>query len=269
MSGWHNQPMDEPLSPARLLDCAQTILRFYRELLSANRPAIDVLRVKAAYELATTLFAGRLRSTGNTFLAHLVGTASITASIGGDTDLVLAALLHAAYAVGDFGDGGRGIVPAHRARVREVLGDRAEGLVLAYQEQPWQAADIEALRARVDNLHAHERALLLLRLANELEDHLDCAMVMSGARRRALYQDSFPALIAMAERLRQPGLAAALARVGEENYGRDATARIPAGLANASNGSYVVLPRSAFVPPPVSGWRRFRHVLTRGRRTTS
>lgn len=263
-----------PRDPLR--DCAQTILRFYRELLDAGRPAADVLRVKAAYELATTLFAGRLRSTGNTFLAHLVGTASITSSLGGDADLVLAALLHAAYAVGDFGDGVRGLDPAHRARVRAVIGERAEDLVRAYQQQPWQAADIAALLDRIDTLDADERSLLLLRLANELEDHLDRGMAMSGARRQALYRDSFPAFVAMAERLQQPALAAALARVAEENYGAGADACIPPGLASAANGSYVVLPAPAAaataVPPPpqaTSTWDRLQRILTRGRRTTS
>lgn len=268
--------MDDRSPREPLRECAQTILRLYRELLDAGRPAADVLRVKAAYELATTLFAGRLRSTGNTFLAHLVGTASITASLGGDADLVLAALLHAAYAVGDFGDGVRGLDSTHRARVRDVVGERAEDLVRAYQEQPWQAADIAALHDRIDTLDADERSLLLLRLANELEDHLDRGMAMSGMRRQALYRDSFPALIAMAERLQQPALATALARVAQENYGTGVDARIPAGLASEANGSYVVLPATAAIAmpvpppaPPASGWRRLQRVLTRGRRATS
>jgi (p)ppGpp synthase/HD superfamily hydrolase len=265
--------MNDAPPPSRLLDGAQTILRLYRELLDAGRPAPDVLRVKAAYELATTLFAGRLRSTGNTFLAHLVGTASITAMLGGDVDLVLAALLHAAYAVGDFGDGIRGVAPAHRALVCEVIGARAEDLVRAYQEQSWQAADIEALCARVDALDAGERSLLLLRLANELEDHRDRGMAMSGARRQSLYRDSFPALVAMAERLRQPALAAALARVADENYGAGAGSLIPPGLASDANGSYVVLPGPVAVPVPTTpaavGWRRVWQVLTRGGRATT
>ena len=154
-------------------------------------------------------------------------------------------LLHAAYAVGDFGDGVRGIVPAHRARVRDVIGERAEDLVRAYQEQPWRAADIAALRARVSTLDAGERSLLLLRLANELEDHLDRGMAMSGAQRQALYRDSVPALVAMAERLHQPALAVALARAAEENYGAGADSRIPAGLASAATGSYVTRGRRA------------------------
>jgi len=237
-----------------LLACAQTILRLYRELLDAGRAPADLARVRGAYDLATRLFAGRLRATGKTFLAHLVGTASIVAHVGGDTDLVIAALLHAAYAVGDFGDGARGVTDARRARLRAAVGARAEALVAAYEALAWTPADV----ARLADGAPADADVLLLRLANELEDHLDRAMLLSSAGRRARYRDSFPALGALAGRLAQPALARALAIVAEENYGDAAT--VPAELAGGADGSYVVLPASApaATPAPASWWARLR-----------
>jgi len=37
----------------------------------------EIAAVKNSYELAMTLFTGRFRGSGKTFIAHLVGTASI------------------------------------------------------------------------------------------------------------------------------------------------------------------------------------------------
>jgi (p)ppGpp synthase/HD superfamily hydrolase len=251
-----------PATAADLLGCAQTILRLYAQLDGAGWDGPALGRVRAAYELATRLFAGRLRASGNTFLAHLVGTASITAHLVDDPELVLAALLHAAYAVGDFGDGVRGAGASHRAAVADVVGDAAEAVVAAYQELDWVPAAVARHAADAATASPATRRLLLLRLANELEDHCDRAMLLSGAARRARWAASFPAMEAMAHALGWPALAAALARVAAENYGPQAV--VPEGLVGTMAGSYVVLPASAVppapaappAPPAASGWRR-------------
>src|SRR5690349_4857301 len=82
---------------------AQTNVMLYRQLHQIGYGSESLARVRAAYEFAAELFAGRFRACGRPFLAHLVGTTSILAEIGAAEIIVVAGLLHAAYEQGDFG----------------------------------------------------------------------------------------------------------------------------------------------------------------------
>src|SRR5205085_1702384 len=113
-------------------DVAQTNLQLYNQLIARSWNIDDVARVRPAYELAARLFSGRYRCSGKPFVDHLVGTASVVADSGGRVELVLAALLHAAYEHGDFGRGRRARGDERRTAVRRVVGDEAEALVFAY-----------------------------------------------------------------------------------------------------------------------------------------
>src|SRR5690349_15945772 len=137
----------------------QTNLQLFALLRRSGRAAGDLARLRDAYELAMHLFAGRYRPDGKTFIAHLVGTAGIVA----------AGLLHAAYTEGDFGASPR----SSRQRVRKAAGSEAEGYVAAYAALRWSAEAVASLRAGLDDLDESGRCVLLIRLANELEDCLD------------------------------------------------------------------------------------------------
>ena len=100
---------------------AQTNLQLYAQMLRAAYPETDVDRVRAAYEFALPLFAGAYRGSGKPFIAHLVGTASILVSIRARMPVVVAGLLHAVYASGEFGNGWRGDRDSRR-RVGIVCG---------------------------------------------------------------------------------------------------------------------------------------------------
>jgi HD domain len=154
---------------------AQTNLQLQRQLELAGWTPRDRERVAAAYDLAAQLFSGQYRSSGKTFLAHLCGTASITEAVGGTADEVLAALMHAAYSQGDFGDGRRRVTRRKRDEVRPVLGTEAEALVAQYAAWPWRAR-LGALREEGPGVLADwERPIAFLRLANEVEEHVDFA----------------------------------------------------------------------------------------------
>jgi hypothetical protein len=73
-------------------------------------------------------------------------------------------------------------------------------------------ATIPAIRAQVDAMTALERDVLLIRLANELEDHLDLGILYSGdaPRRLRFMREDLPAAVEMARRLGHPGLAESL-----------------------------------------------------------
>ena len=157
------------------MNVAQTNLQLQRQLELAGWPLRDRERIGNTYTLAAQLFSGQYRTSGKTFLAHLCGTASITEAVGGTVDETLAALLHAAYSDGDFGDGRRGVNRRKRTEVRLVLGPEAEQLVAQYAQWPWRPR-LDAVRDEGPGVLADwERPIAFLRLANEVEEHVDFA----------------------------------------------------------------------------------------------
>lgn len=134
---------------------AQTNLQLFDQLEAAGCDAETLDRAARAYFLGLQLVDGQYRASGKPFCNHLVGVASIVLQTGGTPEQVLAALIHAAYASGDFGDAGRGATPEKRAVVREAIGEAAEAIVYDYDQ-----------RATTDDVR-------FLHLANELEDNID------------------------------------------------------------------------------------------------
>lgn len=203
-------------SAAELLAPAQTNLRLYEELRQGGRAPADLVAARAAYDLAARLFAGQYRASGKPFVAHLVGVASIVARLGARGPVVVAALLHAAYDQGRFSGWRRALTDAKRAAVRAVAGDEAEQLVSRY--------------------HAHDdadRDVVLLRVANELEDLVDLA----GAYCAKPYDEAERAAV-RAKELGFPELAEALARAAVDNR----AAVLPAGLASDRRRSFLAAP---------------------------
>ncbi len=114
---------------------AQTNIQLYNQLRDKGYSKQEINAVYQAYELAIQLLGCLFRTSGKTFIAHLVGTASILGSIHVPANIVVAGLLHAAYVRGDFGnikgglydknrDGVRSV--KNRDRVRSVIGQKAE-----------------------------------------------------------------------------------------------------------------------------------------------
>jgi hypothetical protein len=154
---------------------AQTNLQLYRQLEVGGWSMSDRQRAMAAYALIAELHAGQYRASGKTFVAHLCGTASIVDGAGGSVEETLAALLHAVYDAGDFGDGRRGAAPHKRAEVRASVGTAAETMVAAYFDWPWRARLADVLDGGAGVLEDWERPVAFLRLANEVEERVDGA----------------------------------------------------------------------------------------------
>ena len=190
----------------------QTNLQLYAQLVDLGYSEADLATVARSYELSMILFPGTYRGSGKPFLAHLVGTAGIVATLRARAGLVATGLLHAVYTHGEFGNGWRGVSDAKRARVRAAVGPEIEDLVARYTALRWTPASIPAIRARLDAMTALERDVLLVRLANELEDHLDLGILYLGDARRRLrfMREDLPAAVEMARRLGHPGLAESL-----------------------------------------------------------
>jgi (p)ppGpp synthase/HD superfamily hydrolase len=232
---------------------AQTNLQLYAQLRRAGAAEQDLALVRAGYDLAMHLCPASFRGSGKPLLAHLVGTASILASIRQTPKVVTAGLLHAAYVFGDFGDGTSGITEARRARVRRAVGTDVEELIARYTRFDWNKDTIPGIRARVDTLTAIEREVLVIRLANELEDHLDFGVLYcgNGEKRREYIRSPLNQSVDMARSLGLTELATAL----DAAFTDTLTATLPETLRNTHDYT--------FVQPPESHSPRFKIAVGR------
>ena len=210
---------------------AQTNLQLYEQV--AHLPDANRLRVHDAYNLAAALFAGQYRGSGKPFVAHLVGTASVLVRHGAAVDVVLAGLVHAAYQRGEFGTGRYGMTERRRQRVRAIIGEAAESLVARYTEYDWSSVP--------DRIQPADSPVVLIRIANEVDECLDQGLLYVAARKRRAVESGISRFVAAARGLRLPELAEQLERVAAENHGTP-----PKGLSVNRNGSFSV-------PPPLLG----------------
>jgi (p)ppGpp synthase/HD superfamily hydrolase len=215
---------------------AQTNIQLYRQLDAEAYAAADVETVARAHEVALRLFPGIYRGSGKPFIAHLVGTASVLVSLRARIPVVITGLLHAVYTHGEFGHGWTGMSDAKRATIRQEVGEEIEDLIARYTRLTWMPNTIPGIRARLDAMSPLERDVLLVRLANELEDHLDLGILYPAdhERRRAFMETDLPATVEMAERLGVPALAKGLA----ETFAEVSSARLSPALRRPHGESF-------------------------------
>ena len=156
---------------------AQTNLQLYNQMIDAKYSEDDLLCISKGYELAIKLFSGQYRASGKSFLAHLVGTASILVAQGSPVNVVVAGILHSAYTQGNFGYGQKEITPAKQRYLAQAVGEEIEALVSSYTSFAWNDQAVTTARNRVNNLSLFEQQVILIRLANDLEDELDLGML--------------------------------------------------------------------------------------------
>lgn len=234
---------------------AQTNIQLYDQLQRGGYADADLARVRDAYGLVLRLFSGHFRPNGKAFISHLVGTASVLAAYDAAPNVVIAGLLHAAYSHGRFRDPRRGVTNAKRNRVRLVVGEAVEELIAKYAGFRWNRKKLLGLLERIESLDAAERDVILIRLANELEEHLDSGMRYGGKTKGSLFeQDGAEVLYDLAGRLGWDGLANELKGVIRATESAD----IPEALVGSAKVSYVLR------PPPNWGWiHRLRDALRR------
>jgi (p)ppGpp synthase/HD superfamily hydrolase len=186
---------------------AQTNVQLFNQLRSAGYSQKERQFLRQVYTLATRLFTGLFLPSGKTFLDHLVGTASILASLHSPVEIVAAGLVHAAYLHGDFGSIKKGISKAKRAQLRRIVGDEVEEYVAKYDRLLWTWQNVQKVHANLADIHGIDRQVLLIRLANELEHQLDLGGIYYAEsekeqRKHQINMTGYgPMLIDMAERL--------------------------------------------------------------------
>ena len=178
---------------------AQTNLQLYAQLDRARWTEPQLALAGRAYDLALRVCGASFRPNGKPFLCHLVGTASILASWPATTDEVICGLVHSVYTHGVFSDQERGVTEGKRAVVCDAIGD-TEALVTDYTDLAWNMSAAAAWAAKADALSPGERSAIRVRLANELEDHLDLGLLYARKTKVTEPLRAGDPLLALAER---------------------------------------------------------------------
>ncbi len=246
---------------------AQTNIQLFNQLQDSGYEPADLAYVCDAYSLAMCLFTGCFRQSGKSFISHLVGTASILVECRAPATTVAAGLLHSAYSHGEFGTGARGISAAKRKQVQPVAGVEAEHLVAQYTTSPWDEKTISALLKNLPGPGTVAREVLLIHLANELEDHLDSAALYSGSAeyRRGVIKSYLFQCIEIAERIGYPALASELSRAFDETLSREVQLTFQKGSVHLTHKDTVHLIgwKSSFLFPPATHRLRLKVRLGR------
>jgi (p)ppGpp synthase/HD superfamily hydrolase len=221
---------------------AQTNIQLYNQLSELGYSAADLERIHRGHALAMQLFTGSFRGSGRPFLAHLVGTASVLARLRAPIAVVTAGLLHSAYSHGEFGNYWRGMSRVKRGRVRAAVGEDAEDLIVRYTKLRWTAETVGILADTAASMDDDDRRVLLMRLANEVDDHQDLGLlyVAEAEHRREFIRTALHRCVAMAEQLGYPALATELARVLKETL----TSDVPSALRGPKDESFLLAPAS-------------------------
>ena len=221
---------------------AQTNIQLYNQLCELGYSAADRERIHRGYALGMELFTGSFRGSGRPFLAHLVGTASVLAWLRAPIAVVTAGLLHSAYSHGEFGNYWRGMSTEKRERVRAAVGEEAEDLVVRYTKLRWTAETVGTLADTAASMDDGDRQVLLIRLANEVDDHQDLGLLYGAEpdHRCEFIRTALHRCVGMAEQLGYPALATELARVLKETL----TSDVPSALRGSKDESYLLAPAS-------------------------
>lgn len=153
---------------------AQTHLQLLMQAREAGYGREEILTLRQDYETVCRLFGHMGRHNGRPFHCHLVGTASLAIAEEQDFVLVRAALNHAAYDVGRFPSGARGMRADHVRWLKSRIGEEVEALIVEYYKDPVGIdAVIEKSKRPLDHFPPEERRVVALELCNEVDDGRD------------------------------------------------------------------------------------------------
>lgn len=226
--------------------CAQTFPQLLLQLHDGGCDGDRLRRVTDANLFAMQLYSGLFAGSGKSTLAHEIGTASLMLRHGGSFDLILAAMVHGAYLVGDWGQYRLRITASKRQALRSVVGPRAELYVYEFTRQAWDAESIAVLARRAGELAEVERDVIFLRLVEELERLLDYGAIICfrhAEPMKAWLRQCRNDLCEMAEKVGCPVLATELAAAIDSTLAAELPAEIM-GLAFPGPIAFRTVPRS-------------------------
>jgi (p)ppGpp synthase/HD superfamily hydrolase len=240
---------------------AQTILQLFSQLQVQGYSDEELGLIHRAYELLVRICASQYRSSGRTVIDHAIGMTSLLASCCTDPQLVAAGVTHPVYLHGDFGTFRKRILPGKRRMLREAVGSAVEELVFRYSLFDWSPQAMPSIRDRVRSGEAATRAVVLMRLADQLDiygEH-DALYCHNASKRRVYARDSGPSVVALAQDLELSALAAALRRAFIE-VGNGTP---PGVLTEPAWRDGPIIPRSYRVRVPIALYQSARYRLYR------
>jgi len=221
---------------------AQTNIQLFNQLRCDGYSKADLDLVRNAYELAMVLFTGRFQASGKSFIAHVVGTASILASLRLPASVVAAGLLHNVYENGDFSDGRDGISKSRRRKFRKTLGPEVETYIAKFPALYWEPRTTRIARHDPGKLDSTDRAVLLILFAEHLEHLLDLDILYSDERLGRLFIERSKIAAEIAEALGVSSLAMELREaIRETESGEPLVQPLE---HRVRKDSFVVVPRS-------------------------
>lgn len=155
-------------------EIAQTNLQLYAQMIELGFGDEALALANRAYLFAARATADLLRGSGKPFACHLAGTASAVVREGLGAPAIAGALLHALYQERVRIPGAMS-VERRRDCVRERFGVEVESLVYEYHQ-----FETTRLDAYPDAWLVEHRTVVVIRLADELDDLLDGAVAMHG-----------------------------------------------------------------------------------------
>lgn len=218
-----------------MLNIAQNIIQLNNQLYDASYSEEDITRLNAAYPVCIKLFSCKYRGNGKCFISHLIGTAGILAHLQQPIDAIIAAMLHAAYIQGDFNNLRRRFSATNRKYLARKTSNAIEALVANYTKMKFND-DTIAKYIEGPEIPETEKIILIMRLANELDDYSDLARLYCPGNDHILnnldMQKSL--MVGLSNKLSQPELAASFSDIIEK-YKQNMTTRM---FPNAISYSY-------------------------------
>ncbi|MCM3904237.1 MAG: hypothetical protein ND866_21245, partial [Pyrinomonadaceae bacterium] len=142
-----------------------------------------------------------------------------------------------------------------------------ERLVDQYTTSSWDAQTISAFLKSLPQPGSVAREVLLIRLANELEDHLDYAALYSGAAeyRQEVIKSYLFQCVDIADKLGLPALASGLSQAFEETLSTDLPLAFLSGNINLTHNKtvHLICWKSSFLFPPETHALRLKVRLSR------
>ena len=224
---------------------AKTIVQLYNQLRSLFSEE-EVLQIYRVYWQILPFFSGMYHRNGDTFINHLIGVASIVASLRLPFDLVIAGLTHSIYTHGIFPMFGGTLAPAKREEIRRIVGPDVEELLVRYSEFEWTEQSACRIHHELNKIDSIGQKVVLLRLVNELDDYLDLGILFcSSAESRCRSMKRLaPHFIEMAEQLGFPELGEEFTRVFYETERKE----IPLLLRYNRRSAFYILPSKVSLP---------------------
>jgi gluconolactonase len=221
---------------------AQTNIQLFNQLRREGYSNTDLSFIRDAYELAMVLFSGRFQPSGKSFIAHVVGTASILASLRLPTPIVAVGLLHNVYLAGDFGDGRHSITTTRREKIRRVLGREAEEYVARFPSLNWKSPTIQRARNNPEKLDSADRNVLLILMADHLEHLLNLDLLYYQDRVRRSYLRNCTLAVETAQSLGLTALAAEVKQGIQETESAELPVEFP--VERIAGAAFVIVPKS-------------------------